>query len=78
MRRLLTTGILAAALTVAGAGTALAHEQDPGGANGQGEGVGFIPAHGPQGHEGIQCAAEAGSPTFPEPLDLTCHKDQER
>lgn len=72
MRRLLTTGLLTAALTLAGASTALAHPQDPGGSNGRGDGVGVIPAHGPQGHEGIQCAAEAGSPTFPQPLPLEC------
>lgn len=65
MRKLLTTSLLTAALTVAAAGAALAHPQDPGGDNGQGSGVGVVPAHAPEGHNGIECAAEAGSPTFP-------------
>lgn len=65
MRKLMTAGLLTVALTISGAGAALAHPQDPGGSNGQGDGVGVIPAHVPEGHNGIECAAEAGSPTFP-------------
>lgn len=64
MRRTMTAGAATLAMLIAGAGGVLAHPMDPGGADGQGEGVGVVPAAGP-GHSGIDCAAEAGSPTFP-------------
>lgn len=77
MRKLLMISLLTVALTIAAAGGALAHPQDPGGDHGQGSGVGVVPAHAPGGHNGIECAAEAGSPTFPVtaeeiPLPFAC------
>lgn len=65
MRRLLIIVLSTVALLAFSVGAALAHPQSP---PGEGDGVGALPVPAHQGHEGVECGAQAGAPAFPTTL----------